>query len=143
VKATTSTAFEPIRISSERQLDVDESISLYLIALSLDARPDSGLTLPALIELVQELASDAGCAQQFTDRLSLYGYRPEDESHYSELGYAVRQRAQFQVVGDFPSIAKSKLRAGITDVQYSLALTSLDAYRKTEDELKASLETVA
>lgn len=135
VKTSAAQPFNEAEIANERQLGCDSDISLLLIALSLDARPHSGLTLPELVNNVRSQASSAGCLRMLEERLALYGFRDCDTDNYSETGYRVRSRQQFKVREDFPRLVPSDLRPGVSDVRYSIDLIACSRFITTDEEL--------
>ncbi len=139
VKTSTAHAFERLVIASERQLDVAPDIALALIALSLDARPDHGETLPEMVHAVRSIATDAGCLQLLEERLALFGYRHEDADSYTDIGYTVRSRLQFRVQDDFPTVVSGDLRPGVSEVEYSVAVSACAPFKISEAELSELL----
>lgn len=139
VKTSTAHAFEHLIIASERQLDVVPDISLAVIALALDARPDHGETLPDMVRESRSIAADTGCLNTLEDRLALFGYRNEDVDSYSDVGYTVRSRLQFAIQADFPRVIPADLRPGVSEVRYSVAIAACAPFRIGEGELSALL----
>lgn len=134
VKTSTAHGPESIAISSERQFDVPEGVVLILVVMSLESRIGFGETLAEMVANSRTEASGAGCLGPLDDRLSLLGYRTEDESLYSEVGYSLRSLRSFVVRGGFPMIVSSDLRPGVSDVRYSISIHSCSAYEVTVDE---------
>ena len=141
IKTSTAHVLERLMIASERQLDAGPDIQLALIALSLDARPDHGETLPEMVRAVRSAASDAGCLQPLDERLQLYGYRDEDADIYADLGYTVRSRIQFRVADTFPRVVSGDLKPGVTDVRYSVAVTACAPFQMGQEDLADLLRT--
>lgn len=135
VKTSTAHSFERVLIASERQLDVAADIVLALIALSLDARPKHGETLPQMVDSIRALAADAGCRQLIDERLLLLGYKLEDTDSYADLGYTVRSRLQFRIQNDFPRIIPKDLKRGVGQVTYSFVVTACAQFEISEGEL--------
>ena len=141
VKTSTAHALERLMIASERQLDVSQDIQLALIALSLDARPDHGETLPEMVRKARSAAADAGCLQPLDERLQLYGYRDEDADSYADVGYTVRSRMQFRVADNFPRVVSGDLKPGVTDVRYSVAVAACAPFQMGQADLADLLRT--
>lgn len=139
IKTSTAHALEHLVIASERQLDVAPDISLVVIALVLDARPNHGKTLDDMIRHSRSIAADAGCLHILEDRLTLFGYRNEEIDSYSDVGYTVRARLQFTVHNDFPRIVSSDLRPGVGKVEYLVAVNACNQFQINEAELTALL----
>ncbi len=134
VKTSTAHGLESIPISSERQLDAPEGVALILVAMSLDSRMGFGETLPEMVANSRTAASGAGCLGPLDDRLSLLGYRTEDEILYSEVGYGLRSLRSFLVGDGFPMIVPSDLRPGVAGVRYSISIHSCSPYEMGVDE---------
>ena len=139
VKTTTAHAFDHLMIASERQLDVSPDIALALIALSLDARPGHGETLPEIVRSIRSVATGAGCLQLLEERLALSGYKDQEADSYADIGYTVRSRRQFRVHNDFPRVVSADQRPGVREVSYSVALTVCAQFEMNEGELSESL----
>jgi hypothetical protein len=139
IKTSTAHVFERMVIASELQLDVVPSISLAIIALALDARPNHGETLADMVRDCRSLVVDAGCLQVLEDRIALSGYRNEDVDSYSDIGYTVRSRLQFRIQDDFPRIVLEDLRPGVGEVRYSISLAACAPFTINEGELSEML----
>jgi hypothetical protein len=139
VKTSTSHALERLVIASERQLDVMPDIALALIAMSLDARPSHGETLPEMVNSIRSVAAEAGCLQILEERLTLSGYRLEDADRYADIGYSVRSRLQFGVRSGFPRIVSRDLKPGVSEVRYSIAVSACTQFEISEEVLGALL----
>ena len=138
IKTSVANAFEHLMIASERQLDVNQDLSLALMALSLDARPNSGETLSEMVQGMKSVADDSGCLQLLEERLIVLGY--EDSERYSEMGYSLRTRRQFSVQTGFPRIVSADLMAGVSNVRYSVAVAACVDFELADQELVEILE---
>ena len=121
VKTSTASTLDRVEISSERQLDAPTDTVLLLIALSLDARPSHGETLPEMVRALRSEASILGCLRALDARLELSGYKGEHAASYEGIGYAVRSFTPFRVEEGFPRITSIDLRTGVGNVRYSIS----------------------
>ena len=135
VKTSTAHAFGQMVVASERQLDVMPGISLAVIALALDARPDHGETLADMVRESRSIAADAGCLHPLEERLLLFGYKDADADSYSDVGYTVRSRLQLSIQDDFPRVVSGDLRPGVSEVRYSVAVAACTSFKIGEGEL--------
>lgn len=138
VKTSTAASLDRLEISSERQLEVPEDMTLFLVALSLDARPDHGDTLPDMVQALRSEASEFGCLRVLDARLELSGYQQEHAASYEDVGYEVRSFVPFQIGEGFPRIVSDDLRTGVGDVHYSISTAASGPFRVNEqrpDEL--------
>ena len=138
----TSTAanLDRLAISGERQLEAPEDVALILLGLSLDGRPGHGETLSDLIGIVRNAASESGCLHLVDLRLDLSGYRPDDDSLYSDMGYTVRSLHAYRIEEGFPRIVSGDLPTGISDVRYLVSTASCGAFRMAEEQPEKLLE---
>lgn len=139
VKTSTAHVFERLMIASELQLDTATGISLAVIALTLDPRPNHGETLADMIRDCRSITAEAGCLHELEDRIALLGYRNEDVDSYSDIGYTVRSRLQFKIQDDFPRIVLEDLRPGVGEVRYSVSLAACALFTISEGELSEML----
>ena len=134
VKTSSASTLDRVQISNERQLEVPPGMALLLVALSLDARPSHGETLPDIVQAVRSEASNLGCLSALDARLELSGYQREHAVFYEELGYAVRSFAPFRVEEGFPRIVSGDLRTGVRDVHYSISTAASGPFRVSEQQ---------
>ena len=140
VKTSTAAGLDRLAISGERQLEVPGDVALILLGLSLDGRPKYGVTLPDMIEVVRNAASESGCLHLVNPRIELCGYGADDAHLYSDMGYTVRSLHAFRVEEGFPRIVSGDLRAGISDVRYLVSTASCGAFRMAEQQPERLLE---
>ena len=134
VKTSNASTLDRLEISSERQLEVPADVGLLLVALSLDARPDHGETLPDIVQALRSEASELGCLPILDARLELLGYRHEHAASYEDVGYEVRSFTPFRVEEGFPRIVSEDLRAGVGDVRYSISTAASAQFRVDKQE---------
>ena len=141
VKTSAAHVLDHVIISSERQLEVPEGVSLVLIGLALDTRIGHGETLPTLVQTVRERAAESGFLALLDDRLECYGYRTTDSSLYSENGYSVGSFESFCVGPEFPKLISRDLPTGINDVLYRISLASCHPHRMNTQNLTELLRS--
>lgn len=132
VKTSTASTLDRVEISSERQLEAPSEMILLLVALSLDARPEHGETLPEIVQALRSEASSLGCLSVFDARLELSGYQREHAASYEGIGYVVRSFAPFKIEEGFPRIVSDDLRTGVADVHYSISTAASGPFRVDE-----------
>lgn len=134
VKTSTAATLDRLEIASERQLEVPADVSLLLVAVSLDARPGHGETLPDIVKALRSDASEVGCLRVLDARLELTGYQNEHAAAYEDVGYEVRSFAPFRVEEGFPRIVSGDLRTGVGDVHYSVSAAASSGFRVEHQE---------
>lgn len=124
----TNAKIAQMRISSERQLDIENFSNLYLVLYHAEEVRSDGFTLKSLIEDIRERISDDRHALQiFNDRLDQLRYYDDDDEHYSTRYELIRN--EFYNIGkDFPKITRSDLPPGINSVQYHIDLTVCEPF---------------
>lgn len=112
-----------VTINGMKQLDVHKGESLFLYVARLDNVPN-GDTLPELVERIGEVISceNVVAGRLYRDRLLDYGYA---ESRVSDDRWVALEPYCYEVVDEFPSITRKKLRAwqdGLSLKSYSIDL---------------------
>ena len=138
VKTSTSNDTESVTLSNEFQLDDLGLTALFLCHISLDRRPNSGVTLPELVKGIEtQISSDA--ALLLEDKLVDAGYLAHQHHLYSGVGYVERGRTFYQVADAFPRLIRKSLPNEISQVSYRLHLAACKSYRAHEAEAVAML----
>jgi hypothetical protein len=127
IKTSTAKQLIEIRIASERQLDDRGLPPLYLTVLLLTELEAGGEALPERVGKVRELASQAGVASSFEEKLREAGYVDEQAEMYRR-GYVVRSFHAFAVGNGFPRLLEEDLPNGVGDVSYSIDLALARSY---------------
>lgn len=129
VKTFQSDTGASIRISDPQQLDTDNIRPVYLAAIKLSHVQSSGLTLPEYIQRVEALiGADSEANELLQDRLADYGYLSSQASLYTEK-YFAGPLSLYQVRESFPRIRSADVPPGVENVQFSIALRTLDYFR--------------
>ena len=135
----TNAKIPQIRISSERQLDIENFSNLYLVLYHAEEVRIDGFTLNGLIDDIRESFSDDSHALQiFNDRLTQLGYYDDDNEHYSTR-YKLIRNEFYNISEDFPKITRSDLPPGINSVQYHIDLTACEPFIVTKETISEIL----
>lgn len=143
VEVKCSSGVDPgkVRISSTRQLDSTGLDSLFLFHASTDFRENSGRTLVALYhELRQRIAdTDSENSALFEDLILSAGFNEKYVGRYEQYGVTIRETAFYEIRDGFPTIDESLLGPGISDVSFSLDLSSCQDYKVSESYVEMSI----
>lgn len=133
VKTTLAAQPQVVRISSERQLDDSAWPLLLMCVLVLEARDDSGETLPEMIQAVRALLlHDTAATELLEDSLLQAGYHESHTQQYAAPGYFIRDQTTLEVKNDFPRLTEHNLPAGIGNINYGLSISACAAYAMSE-----------
>jgi Putative PD-(D/E)XK family member, (DUF4420) len=140
IKTTLAKQPQVVRITSERQLDDSMVPLLFLEILALDARENSGETLPQMVASLRvKLATHALAQQQFDDALLAGNYLDAHSERYSVIGYTVRAEKLFRVWSEFPRLVENKLPAGIGDINYGLSVAACENFLVSHEKMITQL----
>jgi hypothetical protein len=115
-----------VRISSEDQLEKDVG-TLFLFTVFLSAAGGGpSQSVNALVALMEEELASSSALGEFRLKLARAGYVRLDD--YDQPGFAVIDMKAYRVADDMPRIVRSELPAGVSRVQYQIALESLAPY---------------
>lgn len=129
----TNAKIPQIRISSERQLDIENFSNLYLVLYHAEEVKTDGFTLKGLIEDIRKrFSDDRHSLQIFNDRLTQFGYYDDDDEHYNTR-YELLRKQFYNVSIDFPKITRSDLPLGINSVQYHIDLNACEPFTVTKE----------
>ena len=142
VKARRGGATPSIAITSEDQLDETGVDSLFLYVVDLDEGPEdatNGLTLKDVTDRVRErlYSLDPGAAGAFETLVSAAGVRPEDD--YSNSRWLEGPSRLYLVTGEFPRIARSEVRSGVSRVRYAISLGDCKPFAASATALAQAL----
>ena len=129
-------------IASEDQLDESGVDSLFLFVIDLDQAPadaTGAMTVRNVADrLRQHLFSlDPGAADVFDTLLSAAGIRPEDD--YSNSHWLEGSSRLYLVTGEFPRIARTAVRSGVSHVRYAISLGDCEPFTTSESALAEAL----
>lgn len=141
VKSTTSINPQKIKISNERQLDSTLISNLFLVHYSFEALNNKGETLNDIIEsIIQLLINEPVLEQRFIYMLFEAGYFPHHQNLYSKVGYSLYQARYFQVEELFPKLTNSTIPNGVSDITYSINISTCEQFLVTERKIFESIE---
>lgn len=123
----TSSKQPKIKVSNERQLDVENLNDLFLILYSTEAVKDNGFSLNSLVSQTRQAISTDEERNIFNAKLQLNGYFDEDSEHYGRM-YSLKKTFVFSVTSDFPKIVKNQLPLGIYDTSYSIEISKVENF---------------
>jgi len=141
-KARRGAARPCVTISSEHQLDTCGIDVLFLHVSELDQEQSEVKEAVTLTDVASRcrtsiLLRDGGAVEAFEGLLAAAGFRWEDD--YRDVRWTEGGHHLFRIATGFPAIAAASCPAGISDVQYSLALASCEPYRVTEEALVSAI----
>ena len=142
VKARRGGATPSVAITSEDQLDESGVDFLFLYVVELDEAPEDatdGLTVRDVADQVREhlYSLDPGAAGVFESLVSAAGVRPEDD--YSHFHWLEGPSRVYLVTGEFPRIARSDLRPGVSYVRYTVSLDDCEPFLTSASALAEAL----
>lgn len=123
----TSSKQPKIKISNERQLDVENFSELFLVLYSTEAVRDNGFSLNSLVDQTRKKITAKEKLNNFNHRLQLNGYFDEDREYYSKM-YSPKRTFVFLVTPDFPKIIKNQIPLGIYDASYSIEISAVEKF---------------
>ena len=125
-----------VTINGETQLDSNIFKHLILCHYSIERNNANGLTLPQLIDAIENLLKyDQMILNYFRARLMLAEYMPEDRTKYELRHYNIKKRDLYSVTSDFPRIVQDDLRKGVHDVTYTIMLDVCGSFLISENKL--------
>ena len=131
VKARRGGATPSVAITSEDQLDERGVDSLFLYVVELNEAPEDatdGLTVRDVADRVRQhiFALDPGAAGVFDALTAAAGLGPEDD--YSHYRWLEGQSHVYLVASEFPRIAGSDVRQGVSYVRYAVSLHDCEPF---------------
>ena len=116
-------------ISSERQLEVEDDETLYLVVYIVDREKGSDNNLNHCIERTRKILSrNPMPLALFNYKLLECGYYQEDYTHYEDFSYEIRETKFYLVDSDFPRIVEKSLSSAIFNVRYNLQLEGIEDF---------------
>jgi len=124
VKSLVPSDRNTVRISSEDQLEKDVgTLFLFTVFLSATGAGGQRQSVNALVTLLENELASSSVLGDFRLKLARCGYVRLDDYDHPE--FAVIDMKSFRVGDDTPRIVRSQLPAGVSRVQYQIALESL------------------
>ncbi len=115
-----------VRISDPSQLLVDSARPVYLVAVHLAIGP-SGLLISEFIASLQQ-KMDTVLSERFYESLAEYGYHDAHSGEYKDR-VSVNGIESYEVRAGFPHIDVRAVPGGISGLQYSIELGSIQSYK--------------
>lgn len=124
----TSSKLPKLKISSERQLDNQNLMNLFLILYIVEEVKDKGFSLNSLIDQIRiKIKPNQNALKFFNERLCLIGYFDEDFENYNQQ-YAIRKRNCYEVNLNFPRLVSKDLPVGLFETKYSIELSAIEPF---------------
>jgi hypothetical protein len=130
----TSSKQPHVRISNERQLDIEGFNKLFLILYSTEAVKDNGISLNSLIDQTREKIHNDEMRVLFNSKLYDYGYTENDKDFYNKM-FLLKRMFCFSVNNDFPKITKLNTPLGIYETSYSIEISSIEKFIIENDKI--------
>lgn len=135
VKTISVNNSDQITINGERQLDETLLKMLFLYHLSVESSRSSGQTLNDIVEeLRKALMDDMVALNLFNFKLMEAGYFDNHRHLYSPRCYKIRKENIYHVHDAFPRIKENELRNGVSNVTYSINVSTCTGYLVNENE---------
>jgi hypothetical protein len=115
-----------VRVSDPGQLLVDSVRPVYLVAVHLAIGP-SGLLLSDFIASLQQKMNPV-LSERFFESLAEYGYHDVHSEEYNDR-ISVNGIESYEVRAGFPHIDIRSIPGGISGLQYSIELGSIQSYK--------------
>lgn len=134
VKSLSGRDRSTVRISSEDQLETVKN-ELFLVVHHLSEAPVSsgGLSLNALVKVIESELDDADALELFSAKLADFGYAPLID--YDEPLFVIGDRDTYRVEGNFPRLIRSGLPGGIARVKYEIEIEAMKDFECSIDEV--------
>jgi hypothetical protein len=142
-KARRGAARPFVKISSEHQLTTTSTQTLFLHVLNLDVAmagsPDR-VTITDVALRIREKIQDADpdASSKFEALLTASGFLFEED--YSDCSWIVGDGTFYEVRGQFPRITTADFPAGVSNVQYAIALKECEPFREMSENVRAKLK---
>lgn len=128
---TVSSSRTEVSISSIEQLDCVKPGELVVIrADKTSVANTDAVNLNALYKELLAMLPDDDSREQFSTMLLRYGYYPRPEYEGEEYIFEIKAMIRYAVSADFPCIHRCNLPECVTEAKYSLALATIDSYRR-------------
>ena len=134
-----------VTITSEDQLDPSGLDALFLHVVEVNPAPSDAIDGSTIVEVAERVRSqlfslDPGAATAFVNLLSAAGLRPEDD--YSNTPWLEGDSSLYSVSNQFPRIARSELRSGVSRVRYALSLSDCEPFVTPVSNLSETLADI-
>lgn len=141
VKSKRSSANPNIVISSEEQMNVNETEQLFLYVAELNdtsSDDEQGFTVTDVVNETREALESPLQRAALDSKLAGVGYFDEDD--YSDVRWSEGSTYYYAVVGDFPKIDSQTCKPGVSRVAYQIDLDYCDEYRVDREQVIKTME---
>lgn len=136
-----TTARQPkLKISNERQLDIENFNELFLVLFSTESIKEGGFSLNSLVKSIRTKLNLDEEKDLFNVKLELSGYHDSDEELYNNM-YSIKEIIVLNINEEFPKITKSSLPIGIYDISYSIEISSVNDFKVDFEYLIKKIES--
>lgn len=134
VKSLSGRERNSVRISSEDQLEsLASSLRLAVYRLSEMPASDQSISLNDLVSQIEGELADAHAMEEFTRKLSAYGYAPLH--HYNSPCFMVTDLKTYRVNEGFPRLVRSNIPNGIARLSYDIELETIQPFECSSSEI--------
>ena len=128
---TVSSSRTEVGISSVEQLDCTKPGELVVVrADKTSVTNTDAVNLNTLYKELLSMLPNDDSREQFSTMLLHFGYFPRPEYEDEEYTFEIKATDRYAVSADFPCLRRANLPESVTEVKYSLALTTIDSFRK-------------
>lgn len=130
VKTSTVKQKRFVKISSEFQLDTENSQKLFLLHIEINEsiKSSNSFNLISLVFDIKKIIS-FDLHPVFDGLLACVGFREADAHFYDKKQFALVEMQFYSVTEGFPRLINDELSPNISDIQYRLSLAGLDAFK--------------
>ena len=134
-----------VTITSEDQLDGSGVDSLFLHVVEINPATADAIGGLTIVDVAYRMRSqlfslNPEAATAFVNLLSAAGLRPEDD--YSNSLWLEGASSLYWVSDQFPRIARSELRSGVSRVRYALSLSDCEPFATPISNLSETLANI-
>ena len=95
-----------------------------------------GTSLNQLVdELIERMKDDFSLLTRFRSLLAEAGYFDHHRDLYDDPSYEIKQENCFEVSSEFPRIQPDEIRAGVSDLRYTINVVDCLPWKISEPEL--------
>jgi hypothetical protein len=141
IKTSAGNKSQKIHISSERQLDNEGYINLFIYQVSITARKNAHPTLNDMVDSIRlKVSGNGSLLIHFNNMLLMSGYSESHRDLYMTEGYHVEEVNTYEVTEGFPRLIGTDLMPGIGGLKYTVDLSSIEKFREEEEVVLQALK---
>lgn len=134
IKTTIASNFDKVNISSIEQLDKEDKKVLALYLYQLSANNEEGITLPELIQKIENKIQDKLLKRQFIAKLICLGYDETNAEKYKSKYLVINEKC-YDVNDEFPKIISTNVDSHISKVKYQINVSDINNCLIDQNEL--------